>query len=454
RPARIVLVGGQSAVSDAVGRSIAHRHVDRVAGKDRYATAAALAGQVPSRSSVALIASGTSFPDALSAGPSASALGGTFALTGRQCLPTASAQGMTDDGVREVLIIGGESAVPDAAADPCEPVVPATTTTIAPRPTTTTTTTVPRPGGGTTTTVPRSTTTTTAPPADAPVPKLTARGSLPEDAADPAILKVGNRWYAYATQVYLTKVPMRWSDDLRTWSRSAEAMPGLAPWAEFGAHWAPSVTQVGGRFVMWYSARDRTSGRQCISRAVADRPEGPFVDELRAAPVCQVALGGSIDPHVFTDQDGSRWLSWKSDENSVGVRSQLWTAPLSIDARTLTGAPVAVLAQDAAWETFTIEQPALYRKGDVYYLFYSGGYWESDTYAIGYATGSSPRGPFTKQTVAGPWLATAAGAAGPGALDVFSGPGSETWVTYHAWTGGVGYVNGAKRTLRVAKLDL
>ncbi|MCU1375188.1 MAG: N-acetylmuramoyl-L-alanine amidase family 2, partial [Actinomycetia bacterium] len=134
RPARIVLVGGQSAVSDAVGRSIAHRHVDRVAGKDRYATAAALADQVPSRSSVALIASGTSFPDALSAGPSASALGGTFALTGRQCLPTASAQGMSDDGVREVLIIGGESAVPDAAADPCEPVVPATTTTIAPRP--------------------------------------------------------------------------------------------------------------------------------------------------------------------------------------------------------------------------------------------------------------------------------------------------------------------------------
>jgi beta-xylosidase len=289
-------------------------------------------------------------------------------------------------------------------------------------------------------------------PAD---PSFVEAGSLPEDAADPTVLRVGDRWYEYSTQVYLTKVPVRWSDDLRSWSPPVEAMPTLSAWAQFGSHWAPSAVFAGGRYVLWYSAKDRASGRQCISRATSARPEGPFVDELRAAPVCQADLGGSIDPQVFTDADGSRWLSWKSDENAVGAPSRLWVLPLSADGRTPTGTAAVTLTQGAPWETFTIEQPALVRRGDVYYLFYSGGYWESSTYAIGYATGPSPRGPFTKQTTRGPWLATRPGTGGPGALDTFTGPDGRVWASIHAWAGPIGYVNGgAMRTLRVGPLDL
>ena len=435
RPARIVVVGGKRAVGDAVVRSIRHGHVDRIYGDDRYATAAALAAEVPGDSRVALLASGTSFPDALSAGPSASALDGTFALTGRACLPADSAQGMLDAGVQEVLVIGGPSAVPTSATEPCAPVSPS------PSPTT-------RPPA----TTPRSSPTTLPPVAAAP--ELDATATLPEDVADPTILKVGDRWYAYSTQVYLTKVPVRWSGDLRTWSRPQEAMPTIAVWAQFGAHWAPSATFAGGRYVLWYSARDRATGRQCVSRATSPRPEGPFIDELSKAPVCQPELGGSIDPHVFTDADGTRWLSWKSDENAVGAPSRLWVAPLSADGRTVTGEPTTTIGQGAAWETFTIEQPALVRSGATYYLFYSGGYWESDTYGIGYATGPSPRGPFTKRTTARPWLATSAGTGGPGALDAFTGPDGRLWATFHAWAGPVGYVNGGRRTLRAGPLAL
>ncbi|MCU1381003.1 MAG: glycoside hydrolase, family 43 [Acidimicrobiales bacterium] len=429
RPARIVLVGGESAIGQPVADSVRHGDVDRVGGRDRYATATALASLVPGGAGVALIASGSTFPDALAAGPSASALGGTFALTGANCLPTAAAQGMADNGVRQVLVIGGENAVSDDAAEPCEPVNPTRT---------------PSP--------------VTVPPVPAPAPDglisptLTPFSSLPEDVADPTVLKVGDRWYAYSTQVYLTQVPMRWSTDLRSWSRAAEAMPSLASWAEFGAHWAPSAVAAGGRYVLWYSARDHASGGQCISRAVADRPEGPFHDELNAAPVCQAALGGSIDPHVFTDDDGRRWLSWKSDENAVGKQSRLWVAPLSADGRTLTGQASVLLSQGAPWETFTIEQPAIVRHGDLYYLFYSGGFWESSSYAIGYATALSPRGPFTRRTAVRPWFAGVSRAAGPGALDVFVGPDGQPWATYHAWADTIGYANFGMRTLRVGRL--
>jgi putative cell wall-binding protein len=432
RPARVVVVGGRQAVGDAVVRAIGHRSVERIYGDDRYATAAALAAEVPGGSRVALLASGTSFPDALAAGPSASALDGTFALTDRTCLSPASAQGLVDAGVQEVLVVGGTSAVPGAAAQPCGGVGPPAA---APRPTT-----------------------TTAPPAppsgSVAAPRLSVTATLPDDVADPTVLKVGDRWYAYSTQVYLTNVPVRWSSDLHTWSPLQEAMPTLAVWATFGANWAPSAVLAGDRYVLWYSARDRASGLQCVSRATSPRPEGPFVDERSEAAICQTDLGGSIDPQVFTDADGSRWLSWKSDENAVGRPARLWVAPLSADARTLTGPATQTLAQGAPWETFTIEQPALVRRGATYYLFYSGGYWEAGSYAVGYATGPSPRGPFTKRTATTPWLASSAGQGGPGALDTFVGPDGGLWAAFHAWAGPIGYVNGGRRTLRAGPLDL
>jgi beta-xylosidase len=229
-------------------------------------------------------------------------------------------------------------------------------------------------------------------------------------------------------------------------------MPTLASWAEFGANWAPSVVEAGGHYVVWYAARDHASGRQCVSRAVSDSPDGPFVDELTAAPVCQLALGGSIDPNVFTDTDGTHWLYWKSDENAIGNHAHLWVAQLSGDARTVTGSRTSVLAQDATWEAPTMEQPAVVRNGATYYLFYSAGWWESDGYGVGYATGPSPTGPFTKRTSAAPWLATSAGASGPGALDVFAGPGG-LWASFHAWPGVVGYSAGGIRTMRLARLS-
>src|SRR6185369_7721725 len=98
-----------------------------------------------------------------------------------------------------------------------------------------------------------------------------------------------------------------------------------------------------------------------------------------------------------------------------------------------------VLSQTASWESPTIEQPSVTRVGDDYYLFYSGGWWESSGYGVGVAVGSSPTGPFTKLTTTKAWLRTAPGMQGPGALDVFEGPEGALWVAFHAWGSTVGY---------------
>ena len=80
-------------------------------------------------------------------------------------------------------------------------------------------------------------------------------------------------------------------------------MPGLATWAKFGGSlvWAPDVMQIGSKFVMYYTARDKTSNKQCVGVATADAPEGKYKDSNTKPLVCQVEEGGTIDPDVFKD---------------------------------------------------------------------------------------------------------------------------------------------------------
>ncbi|HEY8293964.1 MAG TPA: cell wall-binding repeat-containing protein, partial [Micrococcaceae bacterium] len=83
QPARIVVLGGSAAVSDEVQQQLAAytpRAVTRLAGSDRYATSAAVSATFPAEVPVAYIASGQSFPDALSGAPAAGINGAPILL--------------------------------------------------------------------------------------------------------------------------------------------------------------------------------------------------------------------------------------------------------------------------------------------------------------------------------------------------------------------------------------
>jgi hypothetical protein len=282
---------------------------------------------------------------------------------------------------------------------------------------------------------------TPAPPADG------------RDAPDPFVVRDGDRWALYTTQVGFLNVPVAVSADLATWSAPIDALPELPTWAAWGSTWAPGVLARPGRFVLYFAARSLVLGRQCIGLATASSATGPFASPDAQPLVCQSELGGSIDPYPFADLDGTAYLLWKSDENAFGHTSHLYVQRLRPDGLALDGDAVVLLANDAQWENPLIENPALLAAADTYVLLYSGGWWESAGYGTGYATCTTPLGPCVKVTTQGPVLGSGGSEVGTGGACVITGPAGDHWLAYHAWTtGALGYGNAGVRTLRFAEL--
>jgi beta-xylosidase len=269
------------------------------------------------------------------------------------------------------------------------------------------------------------------------------------DFPDPGLLVVGGTYYAYSTQVGATNVPVMRSTDLVHWTTTSDALPRLPGWASPGATWAPSVVVTSAGYVLYYTVRQTSSRRQCISVATADAPAGPFLDTSTGPLVCQLSLGGSIDPSVFTDSHGRSYLLWKSDNNAVGQPTSLWSRPLATNGAGFAAlsAPTRLLSQTAAWQAPAIEGPAMVRSGSTYYLFYGANNWDSAASGIGYATCSSPAGPCHDRSTTGPWLASAAGGSppiGPQGPAVFTDATGRTRLGFAAWNGAVGYPTGVR----------
>ncbi len=112
-PARIVLLGGPDVVPAAVEAALAGiAPTTRVAGPDRFATAAALSAVVhPGGTEAVYLATGEDFPDALSVAPAVIADGAALLLTARDALPGPAAAELARLAPSRVTIVGGEAAV-------------------------------------------------------------------------------------------------------------------------------------------------------------------------------------------------------------------------------------------------------------------------------------------------------------------------------------------------------
>src|SRR5665213_1727127 len=97
-PARVALLGGTSALSDAVAQQVAAHGptVVRWQGADRFATAAAIAQNAyPNGATNVYLATGATFPDALAGAALAAVAGGPLLLTNATTLPSATAAEIT-----------------------------------------------------------------------------------------------------------------------------------------------------------------------------------------------------------------------------------------------------------------------------------------------------------------------------------------------------------------------
>lgn len=120
QPASIVVLGGTAAIATSVEQELAgytSGSVTRVAGSNRYATAAALSARTYSPGvPAAFIVTGESFPDGLTAGPAAAAVGGPVLLVHPGWIPAETLAELQRLAPQKIYVIGGSVAVSDSVA--------------------------------------------------------------------------------------------------------------------------------------------------------------------------------------------------------------------------------------------------------------------------------------------------------------------------------------------------
>jgi putative cell wall-binding protein len=117
QPARIVLFGSVTTVSDEVLAALTGYAPDgalRVAGTDRYSTAAAISAATKAPGvSVAYIATGVDFPDALAGAAMAGFTRGPLLLVTKDSLPASALAELARLGPARIVILGGSGVVSD-----------------------------------------------------------------------------------------------------------------------------------------------------------------------------------------------------------------------------------------------------------------------------------------------------------------------------------------------------
>lgn len=227
--------------------------------------------------------------------------------------------------------------------------------------------------------------------------------------ADPYVMLYEGKYYAYGTggTVEGEGFACFSSDDLKSWKREGQALSAADSYGTWG-FWAPEVYYIESKkkFYLFYSAEEHI----CI--ATADAPQGPFRQAVKQ-PVWDEK---SIDTSLFIDDDGTPYLYFVrfTDGNVIWV-AQMNDDLASFRRETLTecvkvGEPWE-LAQDKPAKV--AEGPSIVKKDGVYYLVYSANHFESKNYGVGYATASSPMGPWKKYE-GNPILQRADGLAGTG----------------------------------------
>jgi putative cell wall-binding protein len=116
KPKQIVVLGGTSVVSSATFAALDTytTGITRRAGANRYETAVDISRGAFASATVAYVAVGSTFPDALAGGPPAAIAGAPMLLVSRGSVPAAVAAELLRLGVDRVVVLGGPAAISDS----------------------------------------------------------------------------------------------------------------------------------------------------------------------------------------------------------------------------------------------------------------------------------------------------------------------------------------------------
>lgn len=243
-------------------------------------------------------------------------------------------------------------------------------------------------------------------------PSSSLRLAIRENFPDPTFIEVNGTYYAFATNNGKSNVPRAVSHDFLSWEPTAgDALPKIPAWSGGGV-WAPDVVQLDdGSFLMYFAASSlQDQSKHCIGTATSKQVTGPY-EPMDQPFACPLAQGGAIDPAGFRDADGSRWVVYKIDANSLGGGGMCGNGDFSHgtpimlqqvspnDGTTTVGNPQPIL-DHSYWDGPVIEAPSIFRTGDgTYFLFFSSNCYNGPYYDVSYATSiSGVWGPYQKST--------------------------------------------------------
>lgn len=239
--------------------------------------------------------------------------------------------------------------------------------------------------------------------------------------ADPHVIRVGGTYYLYAT-THTRGYDVYTSTNLVDWENKGSVFTDPR-----GGIWAPDVfhdLKGSGNYYLYYTAnlqnRSRKPLEKVIGVAEAASPMGPFKDRGVLANI-------AIDAHMF-EEDAKYYLYYVDLDGGFKIMVQCMKDPVE-----KTGTPRKVIEPTEPWEMKSgnvTEGPFVLKRGATYYLMYSGTGADSPNYGIGYATASSPLGPFRKHP-GNPIVKRHKNVLGPGHHCVIEGPDSQLWLVYH-----------------------
>ena len=280
--------------------------------------------------------------------------------------------------------------------------------------------------------------------------------------ADPAGLFYKGKYYSYSTSTSGIWIPVAVSTDNKNYKVTYDALSHRPSWSE-GGLWAPDIFYNGKDFILYFSGKNKDTGKRALGLAKSKSPSGPFIPEDHPL-LSNDSLGGLIDPEEFQDTDKKRYLLYKNDGNSIGIDSQIWIQELDSAGEKIISSPKSLLVNTSISNpenngdndiASTIEAPSLIKAPDgTYVLFFSGNNYGTPYYFTGYATSKNIFGPYNYQ---GPLLTTSSQVSGnqivgPGGVDIVKKDTKDTYLVLHGWVNGVGTSEGAVREIYVRKL--
>ena len=242
--------------------------------------------------------------------------------------------------------------------------------------------------------------------------------------ADPFVLDNGDgTYYLYGTTASGLDTYAYSSTDLMTWTEVGSVLDASCKEVLQKDIWAPEVVKEGDTYYMFFSATPKSDGsvgnaEKQLMVATSKYPDKGFklVDFTgkRTIDATKYPQGytkyllfepeiyttfaggnsgytGAIDPHLYTDEDGTKYLFWKIEQVPARICVVTMKSWLEPDWNT-----AKVVLTSEGEDNDNVEGPEVIERSGKYYLTYSTGTYEDNSYQVRVAVADSITGTYKK----------------------------------------------------------